>query len=669
MRSGSRVALLALVGLLVPLGAGAAGTLTPVGSPDQPLAIRSHHVKVVLNNGFARTEVVQTFYNPNPVDLEGTYAFPLPLSASLSEVSILNGEREIHGEVVAADEARRIYGEEKDRGNDAGLATRNGYQTFEFRVFPIRSRDEIQLRFVYYQPLEIDTGIARYLYPLEEGGTDELAKQFWVSNQKVEGLFSAELELKSAWAVTDLRVPGFENDAVVEELAEGHYRVRIEKPGTSLDRDLLLYYRLADGLPGRVEMIPYRADSEGPGTFMLVVTPGLDLAEISGGADYVFVLDVSGSMAAKIHTLADGVARALSELDPQDRFRIVTFSSQADEITRGWVAATPGNVTHWANQVKKLGTRGSTNLYAGLELGLRDLDDDRATSVVLVTDAVTNTGVVDPRRFHELAKKFDVRMFGFLMGNSANWPLMRVICEASGGFHAQISNADDVLGQLMLAKSKMTHEALHDVGFQIDGVRTRDTTGAVIGKVYRGQQLVIFGRYDEPGPATLRLRARLTGRDKTYHTRFVFPERDEENPEIERLWAMSRIEEIETLAQVGLLGGGEARRAIRELGVDYQLVSDETSMLVLSDEAFARHGIERRNQARIDTEHAAQAQRAQQPVMGRRVDRERPMFDLPAPSLGGGSAIDPISGALALGLGALGLASSRRSRSAEGERS
>jgi len=664
--SRTQIALLALSALLASSAAQAAGTLSPVGSPDAPIAIRSHHVNVVVNNGFAKTEVIQTFYNPNPADLEGVYAFPVPISASLSEVTMLAGEREIHGEVVARDEARRIYTEEKSRGNDAGLASKNGYQTFEFRVFPIRSRDETQLRFVYYQPLEIDTGIGRYLYPLEEGGTDELAKQFWSSNERVEGLFSAELELKSAWAITDLRVPGFENEAVLDELAEGHYRVRIEKQGATLNRDLLLYYRLADDLPGRVEMLPYRADAEGPGTFMLVVTPGLDLKEISGGSDYSFVLDVSGSMAGKIRTLADGVVRALGELDPADRFRIVTFSSSADEITRGWIAATPDNVRHWADRVKQVRTEGGTNLYAGLELGLRDLDADRATSLILVTDAVTNTGVLDPKRFHELAKQHDVRVFGFLMGNSANWPLMRLICDASGGFHAQISNADDVIGQLMLAKSKVTHEALHDAEFDIQGVRTRDTTGAVIGKIYRGQQLVLFGRYEEPGTATLRLRARLTGQDKTYQTRVVFPALDADNPEIERLWAMSRIEELETLADMGLLGAEEAKIDIQQLGVDYQLVTDETSMLLLNDEAFARHGVERRNQARVATEHAAQARRAQQPAPGRRVDRQRPMFDRPAPSFGGG-ALDPATGLLALGLGAAGLASGRK-RGVKGER-
>src|SRR5512133_995785 len=73
----------------------AAGTLTPKGSPDLPIQILDHHVTVTINNGFAQTEVVQTFFNPNDRDLEAVYRFPLPVSASLSEVILTIGEREI----------------------------------------------------------------------------------------------------------------------------------------------------------------------------------------------------------------------------------------------------------------------------------------------------------------------------------------------------------------------------------------------------------------------------------------------------------------------------------------------------------------------------------------------------------------------------------------------
>ena len=37
-----------------------AGTLTPVGASEKPIQILDHDVTVVINNGFARVEVLQT---------------------------------------------------------------------------------------------------------------------------------------------------------------------------------------------------------------------------------------------------------------------------------------------------------------------------------------------------------------------------------------------------------------------------------------------------------------------------------------------------------------------------------------------------------------------------------------------------------------------------------
>ena len=651
--------------LLAPaIPALAAGTLTPLDATYQPIAIESHDVQVVINNGFARTEVHQTFFNPNDRDLEALYSFPLPKSASLSEVTIQAGELELNGEVLPKEEAETLYQEEKEQGHDAGLASKDGFQAFEFRVYPVRAGDRTGVRFVYYQPIEIDTAVGRYLYPLEDGGTDDLAaRSFWVTRDKVDGTMSFEIELKSAAPVADVRLPGLEAATVVENLGPGHYRARVEARDASLDRDIVFYYRLEDHLPGRLEVIPYRAGPSKPGTFMMVLTPGVDLQPITGGRDFSFVLDVSGSMAGKIGTLAKAVSRSIQELRPEDRFRIVTFSNRARRFTPGWVQASPGNVKRTAAQLSSLTSGGGTNLYSGLQLGLEDLDDDRATSVILVTDAVTNTGVLAPSEFHKLMKATDVRVFGFLLGNSANWPLMKTICDASGGFWAQVSNADDILGQIVLARGKVTHEALHDAEIRIRGVDVFDDSTGAVGKIYRGQQVVVFGRYRKPGRAEVTLKARLTGQDQTYRSTVLFPEIDTDNPELERLWALHRIEAFEAQTRAGLLPESELSDIERQLGVEYQLVTDETSMVVLTDAAYQARGIDRRNQLRTAVEHEAQLRREPQPIRSYRADTEQPMFTDEAHSTGNGSgAIDPLTAGLAVLLGAGALARRRRGR-------
>ena len=657
------------LGVLILSGAGGAdgaGSLTPRDVTHAPIQILDHHVNITINNGFAQTEVVQTFYNPNDVDLEATYSFPVPKSASLSEVTVYIGELEIAGEVLEKEEATRIYEEERDQGNNAGLASKNGYQTFEFNVSPVRAQDTTRIRFLYYQPLEIDTGVGRYVYPLEDGGTDDMAASFWTPNEKVEGSFSVSLELKSSSPVADVRVPGYESEAQIVQVAENQYQVKLEQQGAQLNRDFVFYYRLQDNQPGRVELVAHRADENEPGTFMMVVTPGLDLQPLNRGADYTFVLDVSGSMDGKIHTLANGVIQSLGELSPDDRFRIIGFNTKAWHVTRGWLPATAENVHVAEGFVKALRAGGSTNLYEGLSLGLEDLDEDRASSVILVTDAVTNTGVVDPKEFHQLMQKVDVRVFSFLMGNNANWPLMRTISDASGGFWKTVSNSDDILGEILLAKSKITHESLHDARIRVRGVKVFDATDEMVGKIYRGEQLVLFGRYEEGGTANVTLDARMTGEDRTYSTSFDFPDIDTENPEIERLWALNRIEIIEAKRDTGYLEENEAQQAIVNLGLDYQLVTDHTSMVVLSDEAFANRGIERRNKRRTALERQAQAVRSSQPARDTRVDRSAPMFQHAAPSAGrrgrGSGAIDPLTGMAAIALAGLSAAARRRSK-------
>jgi Ca-activated chloride channel family protein len=653
----------------------AAGTLTAVTSGNAPIQIKEHVVNVVIDNGFARTEVLQTFFNPNDKDLEAVYGFPVPASASLAEITIQNRERTLNGEVIAAEEAKKVYTEERDAGNDAGLGecscTKSKddieYNSYKFSVSPVRAKSETKIRFVYYQPLTIDSGMGRYVYPLQEGGTDGAAKNFWTRNPKIEEHFSVNVELRSGWPVDEVRTPGAD-DAKVTKLADGHYKVVVDRTTTSLDHDFVFYYRLADNLPGRVEMMTYKPKADQPGTFMMTITPGTDLAPIGGetpaqsqasgmtysesvtvnataGADYIFVLDVSGSMESKLPTLARGVQQALTHFKSGDRFRIFVFSGRAREMTNGFVNANPETVAEWTAKVQTLHTEGGTNVYAGLEAGLHAVEADRATSILLVTDGVTNEGIVDPKEFYALLKKYDVRVFGFLMGNNANWPLMRLIAETSGGFYDAVSNDSDIIGAILLAKSKIVSEAMHDAKLTIDGVKTFDRTDDVVTKIYRGQQLVIFGRYDKGGPANVTLAAKMTGPDATYTTRFDFPDVSTDYPELERMWAMAGIERVVMKENAGMATPEDAEKSIRDLGIKYQLVTDYTSMIVLSDGDFAKRGIGRTNAARVAVEEQARSSRGG--PGSTRVDSSRPMFNGPAATTRGGGAIDPMVALLA----------------------
>ncbi|MBB4303763.1 Ca-activated chloride channel family protein [Rhodobium orientis] len=692
----SALVLAALATPLAGTGAEAAGLLTPADGIGTPLTIVDHDVDVVVDDGYAITTVEQTFANPGAMDDEALYSFPVPKKAAVAEFTYWIDGAPVSGEVVEKQRAREIYREEKAAGREVAYTEQDDYKTFDMKVWPVRAGQDVRVRLSYIQPVNLDTGIGRFLYPLEEGGVDEEKLSFWTANETVTGSFTFDLELKADYPVEAVRLPAHPNAVITRSGSDGwHVHLDNTAPAAPvagntaanateeetapaaptvqpvrLDTDVIVYWREKAGLPGSLDMTAYKAAPDVRGTYMLTLTPGVDYQPITGGRDWVFVLDKSGSMSGKIATLAEGVAKAVGTLGPEDRFRLVAFDKAAYPLTSGFLPATPEEVNRAVDIVRNMQPGGSTNLFAGLDMGLSGLDSDRPAGVILVTDGVANEGVTERKRFVERIKTADIRLFTVVMGNSANEPLLDAMTRASGGTSLNVSNSDDIVGALMTATSKLTHTALHDVKVKLDAaggdLRLADMTGNDVRSLYRGEQLILFGHYWGKGPADITLSAKLSGKPISYSTTFDFPETAVRNPEIERLWAFSAIErEMWTMEM--LAEGADAKQAVIDLSREYGIVTPFTSMIVVRDEVFQKLAIDRTNDARLKREAKAQAQRRQpvatpkaaegQPTpsktASRRVDHSKPMFSRPRSGHGGGGGSGDVG---LVGLGLMGTA-------------
>jgi Ca-activated chloride channel family protein len=640
-----------LMALIFSPASHAAGLLKPTNTDLAPLEIREHHVHVVIEDGYAITTIDQVFANLSAVDLEAIYSFPVPEKAAVGEFTYWIDGQPVTGEVLEKQQAREVYESEKQAGRETALAEQDSYRTFDIAVYPVKATQDVRTRLTYIQPVHIDSSIGRYVYPLEEGGVDEQRLAFWTYQEAVTERFSFELEFRSSWPVDEFRLPQHPQ-AEIRMVSDQEWLVSMSNEAdpaeegaaagpTSGDvhrlvQDIVVYWRQAQGLPGAVEMIAHREQADGRGTFMLTVTPGDDLAPITKGRDWVFVLDHSGSMEGKYRSLVEGVNRGLASLNPEDRFRIVLFNKQAWEITSGFEHATAENVQHHIGRLGSQLPNSGTNLYAGLELGMDSLDADRASALILVTDGVANLGYTEKKDFLDLLENQDVRLFSFVMGNSANRPLLESMAGVSNGFAMNVSNSDDIAGKLLEATSRLTHEAMHDVELRIDGVKVGDLTPERIGSLYRGQQLIVFGHYWTAGEAQVSITGRVAGEGRAYSTQFAFPETATLHPEVERLWAFAKIEDLQN--RLDYFGeGADIEQAIADLAVENGLVTDYTSMIVLREERFNELGINRFNRARVEQEQLARQERAVQAVRSNRVDRNQPMYSGSRASHGNGS--------------------------------
>src|SRR5437870_110377 len=134
MRYGFSAGLLALA-LATP--AFGHGLLIPEDKALPPLAMVNHRVNIAIEDQVAVTTIEQTFRNHTDRQLEATYIFPVPKGASVNKFTMSVNGKDMSGEMVPAEHARKVYTDIVRRTQDPGLLEYIGNNMLRLRVFPI----------------------------------------------------------------------------------------------------------------------------------------------------------------------------------------------------------------------------------------------------------------------------------------------------------------------------------------------------------------------------------------------------------------------------------------------------------------------------------------------------------------------------------------------------
>ena len=193
------------------------------------------------------------------------------------------------------------------------------YKTFEMRIFPIPTGAEQRVQVTYYQELDVDHDAATYVYPLATVTRTDI-------DQKTQGKFAVTVDVKNEVPIVQLNSPSHDEDVVVATYDDHYRRASLEVDGGDLSRDFVLHFGMKRPHTG-VDIITSRQDGD-DGYFQLTFTAGEELEDAAGGLDYVFILDISGSMAndSKLATSRNSVAAFVEQLGEEDRFEVIAFN-------------------------------------------------------------------------------------------------------------------------------------------------------------------------------------------------------------------------------------------------------------------------------------------------------------------------------------------------------
>ena len=576
--------------------ANAAGMLIADGGWGGVLEIREHEVNVTINNGIAVTEVTQVFYNTERRQVEALYTFPVPKKASVSNFSMWIGGKEMIGEVVEKDKARQIYESYKQQRRDPGLLEQTDYKTFEMRIFPIAAESEQKVQITYYQELDIDNDFGTYVYPLATVTKTNIRDQ-------VENKFSFNMEVKSEIPIVEMESPSHGDDFIIADHRENYYQASLESSGGILNRDIVVAYKIQRPVTG-VDIITSRTGRE-EGFFCMTITAGEELSDKSAGQDYIFVLDISGSMAndSKLTTSRNSLGAFINGLGEKDRFEVITFNVTPNTLFNQLRDVSTDSKEKASDFLRSQKARGGTVLHSAITTAYKYSDPDRSLNVVVLSDGMTEQQEREDLLSSIQEKPSNAKIFCIGVGNEVNRQTLQDVAEETGGLAAFLSQGDDFERQAKAFRRKLMHPVMTNLSLDFSGGTVYDLEPSKLPNLFHGTPVRIYGRYKGNGTVDVKINGEVEGAPVEKPIEIDFPKEDNENPEIERMWAWHKIQRLMKDAKSNQASVDEIVR----LGEGFSIASEYTSFIVLENDAeYKRWKIEQKNSLRLERDRRSQ---------------------------------------------------------------
>jgi Ca-activated chloride channel family protein len=546
-----------------------------VVNPDRtPLTLVTQEVDVEIIDQVATTTLVQVFRNDTDRPLAGTYLLPLGPTASVQEYAFWIGGRRVASTVGEKAAAKETFEGAQERGEAASLVEQTDENTFTARFTELAPGELRRFEVLYSELLPYEAGKVRYSHPLDyaESGLPD-----------VEDL-RVTVRIEDSKPITTVRAPTW--PARIEATGESWLvEARMQNAVPSADFELEYEVQSTDfGLTFRTFH-----DGGDEGFFVAMVAPkDTDDSEIVR-KDVAFVFDTSGSMGGpKIDQARRALKAALNLMNPGDGVYLLAFSGS----TNPWKSRTqeldePSRIDA-SKFVDSLQARGGTNIHDAVLTALKILGSStRPTALVFLTDG---NGGRNPEDV--LAAVADAnpdrktRIFTFGVGADVNTAFLeRLGRENRGGFTAigAGTSIDQAVGDFY---SSIAKPVLTDLSFDFGDIVPNRMYPAMNPDIYKGQRLVLTGRYRGTGRTELKVTGTIGGEDRTLTLPVSFEADDREHPWVARLWARRRADHL--LADARMYGETtEIREEVIALSTEFSFATPYTSLVAHADPRIA----------------------------------------------------------------------------------
>jgi Ca-activated chloride channel family protein len=550
--------------------------------PYAPLEVSYHHVNVKIDGQICTTTVDEEFYNPNPQQLEGTYLFPIPATAQIDKFTMEINGKETEAELLDATKARTIYEDIVRRERDPALLEYADRGLFRVHVYPIEGGSRKQVKISYSEVLKSDAGLVSYTYPLNT----EKFSAAPIHDVSIAVTLNSDRPLTSIYSPTQ--------EVEIKRPDANHAVVGYEAKEVRPDTDFQLFFA-PQKQDVSLDLLTYRDKPDEDGYFLLLASPGVKTKEHHLPKDVTFVLDTSGSMAEseKLVQAKKALAFCLANLNEDDRFEVIRFSTEPESLFGKLTAASADAISNAQKFIAKLRPEGGTAIFDALHqaMALRPEKNDRPYVVVFITDGQPTVGETNDDAIvaeTNTAADQGTRVFCFGLGTDVNAHLLDRIAEQTHAVSDYVLPNEDLEIKVSNFFAKIREPVLSNVALTFPaGIKVTKMYPQTMPDLFQGDQLVLSGRYSGDGSGDCTITGNAGGEAQTFHVPVTFAKTSDAQPFVPRLWASRRVAYL--LDQIRLHGeNDELKSEATDLARQFGLVTPYTAYLIMQDES-GRH--------------------------------------------------------------------------------
>jgi len=541
-------------------------------APDRRRAIEITDVSVLIDiiESTATTTIEIRLQNTSNRRQEAELIVPVPDGAVVRGFAYDGPGGMITAEVLAKEEARRIYQQLVSKIRDPALVEFVGYNLIRSSVFPVEAHGKQKIRLTYEHLLEVDGSRVDYILPRTE------SLQYAVP-WKVTANIRAKRPISTVYSAS--------HKLDIERISSKQMTVKIAMDAEREPGAFRLSYLLEDdGVTA--SMFAYPEKKVGGGYFLLLAgLPAEGLKHVDAPAikrEVTLVIDRSGSMRdEKIEQVKEAALQIIAGLNNGEAFNIIIYNNTVQWFSKNPVIKNKQNAAAARAYIEGITATGGTNIHDALKQALAQEPSERMLPIVLfLTDGLPTVGITSEVAIRNIVMKSNPhkrRVFTFGVGVDVNAPLLEKIADESRAKAEFVLPKEDVEVKIGKVFKRLTGPILADAELEVvtkDGRpavgRTRDIMPERLPDLFEGDQLVLLGQYVGTKPITFRISGNYRGKKRKFKFTFKFDKANVQNGFVPRLWASRKI--------------GQMIDAIRQMGADTAVSKNDPKVKELVDE-------------------------------------------------------------------------------------